>query len=388
MQFEFNRWIDAMQPSVSVSQMEKAKAMIAQGKDIINLAGGEPDFNSPMPVTYGAISALVEGDTHYVMGAGLPELRRRAAEYFQDRNGIPCGANNILVTPGGKYAIYIAVRTLLNPGDEVMILEPSWVSYPSIVQAAGGVAVSVPLSYEDGYALHMERLEERVTQRTKLLIVNSPNNPTGKMLTREEAEQLLQFARAHRLLVLSDEIYSELTYGKEHISLASLPGGMEQVVTVNGLSKSMAMTGWRVGFLCAHEEILRRAIRLYQHTMTCVSGFVQQAATAAFDCFAQVEEMRASYARRRDHFLGALQKIDGVEARLPDGAFYAWMKIDKGSMDSLALCDFLLEHAGVAGVPGAAFGAGGEGCVRFSFASREEDLSRAAQRIAAALEML
>lgn len=386
-QFQFNRWIDAMQPSASVVQMEKARSMIAQGMDIINLAGGEPDFNTPVPVTYRAFEELVRGNTHYVAGAGLLPLRERIARYLLEKNGIPCAANQILVTPGGKFAIYLAVRAMLNPGDEVIVLEPSWVSYSAIVQSAGAVAVPAVLRYEEQYAITRGVLEAALTKRTRMLIVNTPNNPTGRMITRGEASLLLDFAQANGLVILSDEIYSELAYdGNCHISLASLPGGMDSVITVNGLSKSAAMTGWRIGYLCMHEEIFRRVMKLYQHTMTCVSGFSQEAATAAFDCTAELAGMREAYATRRSAFIGALQAISGVDVRLPDGAFYAWVRIQKDGMDSIALCDYLLSRAGVAGVPGAAFGGGTEGCVRLSFASKMADLERAAQRIATAIE--
>ncbi len=389
MKYQFNSWIDTMSPSASVVQMEKAKAMIAQGMDVISLAGGEPNFDTPSPITYRAITELVKGNTHYVTGAGLPALRERIAQYLWEKDGIPCEPNQILVTPGGKYAIYLAVRTMLNPGDEVLIPEPSWVSYGSIVHAAGGIAVPVVLKYEDNYAVTRASLEEKVTPRTKMLIVNSPNNPTGRMLTREEADLLVQFASAHNLVIISDEIYSELTYeGNRHISLASLPQGSEHVITVNGFSKFAAMTGWRIGFLCAHDEIIKRMLKLYQHTMTCISGFSQQAAIAAFDCQAEFSEMLEAYTARRLAFISVLRNISGVDARFPEGAFYAWVRIQKNDMDSLSLCDYLLEKAGVAGVPGIAFGGGGEQCVRFSFASSMADVEQAAQRIATAIDQL
>lgn len=388
-QFQFNQWIDVMKPSASVIQMEKAKEMIAQGMNIINLTGGDPNFNTPIPVTYRAFEELIKGNTHYVAGMGVPELRTRIAKNLIEKNGIPCNPNQILVTPGGKYAIYLAVRTMLNPGDEVIIFEPSWVSYSAIVQASGGVAVSVPLRFEDNYAITREALEQKLTKRTKMLIINSPNNPTGRMISQSEADLLLNFAVKHNLVIISDEIYSELVYdGNSHISLACLPNGMEHVITINGFSKFAAMTGWRLGYICMHEEILQRMSKLYQHTMTCVSGFTQQAAIVAFDCKHELNEMLENYASRRLAFINSLKEIDGVDVRLPDGAFYAWVRIKNGGMNSIELCDYLLDHAGVAGVPGIAFGGGGEQCIRFSFASKMSDLEQAAQRITNAVNKI
>ncbi len=389
MHYAFNTWIDTMKPSASVIQMEKAKAMIAQGADIVNLAGGEPNFDTPAPVTYRAIRELVNGNTHYVTGAGLPILRERIAQYLKDKDGISCGMDQILVTPGGKFAIYLAACVLLNPGDEVLIPEPSWVSYSSIVHAIGAVPVPVPLRFEDNYAMTRQVLEEKITEKTKLMIINSPNNPTGRMLTQDEAEMLMQLAQDRNLMIISDEIYSELVYDRNrHISLASLPHGMDHVVTVDGFSKFAAMTGWRLGFLCAHMEIMKRILKLYQHTMTCVSGFSQQAALQAFECREDFAAMLKAYTARRSAFIGALQRIDGVDARFPEGAFYAWVRIHKNNFDALTLCDYLLNEAGVAGVPGTAFGGGGERCVRFSFASSMEELEKAAERISRAVKKL
>lgn len=386
MEHRFNRWIDTMQPSASVMQMEKAKAMISAGQDIVNLAGGEPDFDTPIPATFRAIQELVKGNTHYVTGAGLPPLRERIAQYLQKKDGIPCSPRDILVTPGGKFAIYLAVRTLLDPGDEVLIPEPAWVSYRSIVHSVGAIPVSVPLRFEDNYTIHRELLEEKCTPRTRMIIVNSPNNPTGRMLTREEAETLLDLAQKRNLILLSDEIYSELVYdGNQHISLAGFSNGLENVITVDGFSKFAAMTGWRIGFVCACEAIMSRMLKLYQHTMTCVSGFTQQAALQVFDCHEDFTAMRNAYAARRNAFIGALQRIDGVEVRYPEGAFYAWVRIERDGMDPLSLCDFLLDTAGVAGVPGIAFGGAADPCVRLSFASSMSDLEEAADRIAKAM---
>lgn len=389
MNLTFNREIEAMQASTSVVLMEKAKAMQARGEHVINLAGGEPNFDTPSAAICSAVRAMTSSQTHYVAGTGLPALRERIAKQLQEKQHIDCRSENIFVTPGGKFAIYLLVRVLLNSGDEALIPQPSWVSYTSIVQAAGGTAVPVPLDFEDGYRLCAERLEQYVTPRTRLLILNSPNNPTGRVFTLEEMKEADAFAKKHGILILADEIYGSLCYdGCTPISFCALEDGLDHVAVVNGFSKSAAMTGWRVGYICANKDILRRVDKLYQHTMTCVPAFSQYAAVAACDCEAELESMLKQYTERRAAFIGQLQKVPGVDIRMPEGAFYAWMRVRRGTMSDIELCDYLLREAGVASVPGSAFGETNGTFVRFSFASSMYDLTQAAERLTAALEKL
>ena len=387
---QFNRNITGLTPSASIEFMAKAKALQAQGLDVINLAGGEPDFDTPAPIIEEACRQMRSGFTHYTVGQGLPELRARIARKLLEENAAPYDADEIIVTPGGKNAIYLAISTLLNPGDEVLYLDPAWVSYVPMIEAAGGKAVPVVLRYETGYRIDADALEAAVTARTKLLIVNYPNNPTGKVLTRPEAEILEQFLLNHPdVILLSDEIYERIVFdGNTTVSPASFPSIRDRVITVNGFSKSVAMTGWRLGYLAAPRPIAKQIYKLYQHSITCVSGFIQKAAVVALGCTAEIEAMRASYAHRRELFFAALNAIDGVEAIAPEGAFYAWVRIEKKDMDSFALCNYLLEEAMVVGVPGESYGKGGEKCVRFSFATALEDLLEAAQRIKTALDKL
>lgn len=387
---QFNRNITGLTPSASIEFMAKAKALQAQGLDVINLAGGEPDFDTPAPIIEEACRQMKAGFTHYTVGQGLPELRQRIARKLLEENAAPYDPDEIIVTPGGKNAIYLAISTLLNPGDEVLYLDPAWVSYVPMIEAAGGKAVPVVLSYENGYRIEAAALEAAVTARTKLLIVNYPNNPTGKVLTRPEAEILEQFLLNHPdVILLSDEIYERIVFdGNTTVSPASFPSIRDRVITVNGFSKSVAMTGWRLGYLAAPRPIAKQIYKLYQHSITCVSGFIQKAAVVALDCTAEIEAMRASYAHRRELFFAALNAIDGVEAIAPEGAFYAWVRIQKKDMDSFALCNYLLEEAMVVGVPGESYGSGGAKCVRFSFATALEDLLEAAQRIKTALDKL
>ena len=386
----FNRNVTGLAPSASIEFMAKAKQMQEQGLNVINLAGGEPDFDTPAPIVEEACRQMQAGFTHYTVGQGLPALRKRIVRKLQEENGVTYAEDEIIITPGGKNAIYLAISTLVNPGDEVMYLDPAWVSYVPMIQANGGVAVPVVLDYDNDYRITMEALESCCTQRTKLLIINYPNNPTGKVLTQPEAEILEKFLLNHpNVILLSDEIYERIVFdGNTTVSPAAFPSIRDRVITVNGFSKSVAMTGWRLGYLAAPRYIAAQVYKLYQHSITCVSGFIQKAAVVALDCTEQIEAMRQSYEQRRDLFFAKLNAIDGVEARIPEGAFYAWVKIEKQDMDSFALCNYLLEEALVVGVPGEAYGQGGKKCIRFSFATDLNGLMEAADRMKQALDRL
>ena len=376
-----------LQPSRSMVFMVKAKQLQAADPEVINLSGGEPDFDTPLPIREEAKKWLDAGYTHYTVGPGLPELRERIARKLNEENGCAYKADDVIVTPGGKFAIYLAVRAAVNPGDEVMFLEPGWVSYPSIIEASGAVPVPVRLRFSDGFKLTQEILEAAVTPRTKMLIVNYPNNPTGRTLNREEADALECFMLAHpEVLLLSDEMYERIVFtGYENVSPAAYPSIADRVITINGFSKSVAMTGWRIGYLAASGPIRPVIYKLFQHTVSCVSGFIMKAATVALDCTDEIEEMRKSYERRRDRFIGDLNAIDGVTCAYPEGAFYAWVRFDLPGMDAAEACDYILNEAKVVGVPGDAYGTD-ECCVRFSFATEESELIKAARRIKAAME--
>ena len=385
-----NRNVEMIQPSASIQLAAKAKQMRAEGKDVISLAGGEPDFATPAPIVEEAYRQLRSGFTHYTLGQGLPELRERIVRKLQEENAIQARADDIIVTPGGKIAIYLALQAMINPGDEIMYLEPAWVSYVSMIRANGGVPVPVRLSEENDYCITAEALEERVSEHTKLLIVNYPNNPTGKLLSAEEAEVIAGFLGKHKdLLLLSDEVYERIVFdGLDSVSPASIPGLSGRVITVNSFSKSLAMTGWRIGYLVAPSEITKPVYKLCQHSFTCVAGFIQRAAAVGLDCADEIEAMRNAYQCRRDQFIAALNGIEGVKARIPQGAFYAWVKFTKGGLDDFAMCDYLLREALVAGVPGECYGSEEKHCIRFSFAEDLRKLMDAAERIRRALEKL
>lgn len=384
----FNENVVNLKPSASLAFMMKAKQMKAQGMDVVDLAGGEPDFATSMSIVEEAYRQMAAGNTHYAVGQGIPELLERLQKKFLEENNITYQTNEILVTPGGKYAIYLTVNTLLNPGEEVMYLEPAWVSYVPIIEAAGAKAVPVVLSYEEDYKITLEALEARVSEKTKLLIINYPNNPTGKTLSEQEAKVIECFMLAHPdVFLLSDEIYERLIFdGTKHISPASMESIHNRVITANGFSKSLAMTGWRLGYLAAPRYIMEPVYKLYQHSVSCVSGFLQKAAVTALDCQEEIEEMRQAYQNRRDIFTGMLQEIRGVKVRPAEGAFYAWVRFEKEGIDPADMGSFILNQARVVGVPGEAFGEGGKGCMRFSFANDLDNLEKAALRIKAAME--
>lgn len=391
MQYRFNKTLHTIPPSASLAIGEKAKALRAAGEDVITLATGEPDFDTPDAARLAGIRAIAEGRTHYTESRGIRPLREKIAHMLQTECGIACGADNILMAPGGKYAIYETICTLINPnaGEEVMILNPCWVSYAPIVMAAGGVPVGVSLAFADNYRINRDALEACVTERTRLLIINYPNNPTGCVLSREEAEILADFALAHDVLVLSDEVYGRIVYDNaENVSLASMERAADHVITINGFSKCAAMTGWRLGYLCGPKEIVDMVQMLNQHTISCLSDISMEAALAALDCRAEMDAMVDSYRRRRDFFVAGLNAIPGVVCHMPKGAFYAWAKIDLNGRDSQEVAAYLLEEAKVAVVPGDAYGLGGENCVRMSFATAEQDLREALRRMESAIRKI
>ncbi len=386
----FNKNITAMAPSRSMLIMAKAKRMKAEDPEIIDLSGGEPDFATPDRICQEMFKYVSEGYTHYTVGPGLPELRERIAKKLRDENSCNYNANQIIVTPGGKYAIYLAVRTLINEGDEVIYLNPGWVSYPSIVTASGGVPVAINLDYDSGYAITENQLEAAYSEKTKLLIINYPNNPTGKLLTESDMKAIKSFMLRHEnVWLLSDEMYERIVFdGKKNISPASYDELISRIITVNGFSKSVAMTGWRIGYVAAPEELIKYSTKLFQNTISCVSGFVQKAAVVALDCTDEIEMMKHSYEKRRDDFISALNKIEGVTAYYPDGAFYAWVCFDAEGMNSEEICDYILNEAKVVGVPGISYGEENKVCMRFSFASDEKDLEQAAINIKSAMAKL
>ena len=382
-----NQRLNAIKPSASVMLMARAKEMQATDPSVISLAGGEPDFDTPKKITDAAIKALQDGDTHYRIGPGILELREAIEGKLKKENHIICKKDNIIVTPGGKNAIYLAINAIIEEGDEVIILDPAWVSYEPIVLAAGGKTVHIKLDYKDNYRIHLSDFEKAVTDRTRLLIINYPNNPTGRILHEDEAEILETFMlRNPQVYLLADEIYEAIVFNDEKsISMGSKASVADRVITVNGFSKSVAMTGWRMGYLASNKTVYETAYKLYQHSLTCMSGFLQKGAVEAFNCENEIEEMVRIYKKRRDIFCEILNSTPYVKCTIPEGTFYAWVRFSIDKMTSADIAEYLLTNAKVVGMPGDAYGEDAFACMRFSFANDTDDVVEAANRIKTAI---
>ncbi len=371
------------EPSATLAVSDRARALRAQGRDVIALAGGDPDFPTPSHIVEAAEAALRAGDTHYPPSRGRPALVEAIVAKLERENGIRVAPAQVVVTPGAKWALFIALAALVNPGDEVIVLDPSWVSYAPMVGLNDGVPVPVALPAADGHRITEQALRSALSERSKVLLVNSPNNPTGRVLQPDEIDAIVRVAREADLYVISDEIYEHLVFdGAVHRSLAAEPGMAERTVVVNGFSKAYAMTGWRLGWLAAPEQIAALALNLHGQGVTSASSFAMAAGVAALngpqEC---VAEMVAAYADRRRFMVEALNAIEGIECAAPEGAFYLFPSFPGSERDSVALAEALLERGDVAAVPGIAFGAPGEGHLRFTIATSKADLERAAERI-------
>ncbi len=369
-------------PSATIAVNDKAKSLKAAGRDVISLAGGDPDFDTPAHIIAAAKAALDAGDTHYPPSRGTLAIRRAVAQKMSQEYGLTVDpATQVLVSPGAKFLIYATLAALLNPGDEVIIFEPYWVSYVPMVIMAGGTPVTVSLDPATQFSI-TEAVEDAITPRTKVIMVNSPNNPTGHVIDATEAAIVRELAIKHDLYVISDEIYEKLIFEGEHINLASLPDMAERTVTVNGHSKAYAMTGWRLGWAVGPAEIIGLMAKLQSQTVTSAASFTMAAGAEALSGPQdEVERMRQAYKARRDFMVDALNAIPGVECDRPAGAFYLFVRFPGLGTDSMELANILLEEAEIAGTPGIAFGKAGEGHVRFSIATSMEELKRAVARI-------
>ena len=368
--------------SPTVSLNAKGIKMKEEGVDILSFAAGEPDFDTPEAVKAAAIEAIRNNDTHYTSAAGTAALRRRIVKKLREENGIEASEDGIIVTPGAKLALYAAMLCFLEEGDECMVLTPAYPSYRSGILMAGATYVPVPLSFDDGFRVTKDMLEAKVSKRSKMLIVCSPCNPTGHVLSAREVRDIADFVLAHDLLLISDEIYEKLIYdGRQHLSLGAIPEIRDRVITLNGLSKSAAMTGWRIGYSASSPELARIMLKMQQNTVNCAAAFTQTASLAAFDCNDETEAMRLSYLERRDLICDGLNSIPGVTCPRAEGAFYAFFRVDYQGMSAEQLADCILEKAGVLVVPGTAFGEGGEKCIRMSFAADKASLSEAVRRM-------
>ncbi|GLH64454.1 aminotransferase [Parageobacillus sp. G301] len=356
---------------------------------VISLGVGEPDFVTSWNIREACILSLEQGYTSYTANAGLLELRQEIAAYLARKFHIEYDPETeILVTVGASQAIDLALRATVNPGDEVIVVEPSFVAYESLVTLAGGVPVPVETNGDDHFKLRADQIERVITDRTKALIICSPNNPTGTVLHKEELEAIAQIAKKHDLLIISDEIYAELTYDDSYISFASVDGMRERTILISGFSKGFAMTGWRLGFTAAPAEILQAMLKIHQYAMMCAPTMVQYGAIEALRNGEQdVEYMRKSYRRRRNYFVQSLNEI-GLSCHMPGGAFYAFPSIQSTGLTSEQFAEKLLLEEKVAVVPGNVFGASGEGYIRCSYASSMEQLQEAIKRMKRFLDRL
>ncbi len=353
--------------------------------DAISLGVGEPDFVTPWEVRNAAIRSLQRGYTQYTGNRGLPELRENISAYLRQRFDVDYPAERVIVTVGASEGIDLVLRAVCETGDEILVPDPAYVSYAPIIQLCGGVPVSVHCSAENGFILTPEMIEKCVTERTKAIILAYPNNPTGGIMTREELEAIVPVIEKHDLLVISDEIYAELTYGRRHCSIASLGNMRERTVLLNGFSKAFAMTGWRVGFVCAPEEIDKAMLKIHQYSILCAPRMGQHAAVAALaegfsDGFAAVEEMRAEYDKRRRFLVRAFNDM-GLDCFEPRGAFYVFPSVKRTGMSGEEFANGLLMQQRVAVVPGSAFGQCGADHIRCSYATSMAQLSEAMDRI-------
>ncbi|RGV96979.1 aminotransferase class I/II-fold pyridoxal phosphate-dependent enzyme [Ruminococcus sp. AF14-10] len=358
-------------------------------KDAISLGVGEPDFDTPWRIREEGIFSLEKGRTFYSSNAGLKELRQEICKYTKRKIQVEYDPmTEVVVTVGGSEAIDIAMRCMLDPGDEVLIPQPSYVSYLPCAVMADGVPVVIPLKYENEFKLTVEDLEGKVTSKTKILVMPFPNNPTGSIMTREELEPIAKFVEDHDLYVLSDEIYSELTYGTEHVSIASLPGMKERTIMINGFSKGFAMTGWRLGYACGPHVIIEQMIKMHQFAIMCAPTNSQYAAIEGLrNCADEVEEMRQAYNQRRRFLLHEFARMK-LECFEPKGAFYMFPNISEFEMTSEEFATRFLMEEKVAVVPGTAFGDCGEGFLRISYAYSLEDLKEAIGRLGTFIERL
>ena len=378
-----NRDIAAVPPSGIRRFFDIAATM----KDAISLGVGEPDFVTPYHIRNAAINSILDGETQYTGNRGLPELLREIAYYLESRCGVSYNPDHeILVTVGASEAIDIALRAIISPGDEVLVPEPSYVSYSPSVIFAGGTPVGVETTADAEFRLTAENVRNAITPRTKALIRPYPNNPTGGIMPREDLEKLAEVIREKKILVISDEIYSELTYGGlQHVSFASLPGMWDYTLTINGFSKAFAMTGWRVGYLCGPEPLLSVMLKIHQYSILCAPRAGQVAATEALrtgreNGYEDVIKMRESYDRRRRLMVEGFRSM-GLDCFEPLGAFYVFPSIKRTGLSSEEFCTRLLSDKKVACVPGTAFGACGEGHIRCSYATGIDKLNIALDKM-------
>jgi len=363
--------------------LNKARALERQGKDIVHLEIGEPDFDTPANVVEAAVGALRKGWTHYGPSAGLPELRQEIADYVAKTRGVPVTSDEVVVVPGGKPIIFFSILSLVDAGDEVIYPNPGFPIYESMIDYVGGRPIPIQLREDHDFGLDVNELTSLINHRTRLIILNSPQNPTGGVLNKTDIHAIAAAIGDRNVMVLSDEIYSRLIFEGEHFSIMSIPGFKDRTILLDGFSKTYAMTGWRMGYGVMRPDLAAHITRLMTNSNSCTASFTQIAGVEALrGDQSSVDRMRDEFKKRRDVFVAGLNKIKGFSCRMPKGAFYAFPNITKTGWPSKKLANAILEEAGVACLSGTAFGDFGEGYLRFSVANSLENLNKALDRIA------
>ncbi|HEX9016298.1 MAG TPA: pyridoxal phosphate-dependent aminotransferase [Chloroflexota bacterium] len=361
--------------------LNQAKALEAQGKNVIHLEIGEPDFDTPAPIVKAAQEALGQGFTHYGSSQGLPELREAIAAEASATRGVKFSPSQVIVTPGAKPIMFYTMLALAEEGDEVITPDPGFPIYRSMIDFAGAKPVPLVLREELDFSIDLDELRSKITPKTTLLILNTPQNPTGGVVPAEQLEEIAKLAVEHNLWVLSDEVYRRILYKGEHISITSFPGMVERTIILDGYSKTYAMTGWRLGYAIAPESLVPHFVKLANNDVSCTSTFIQRAALACADAEPDVEKMVAEFAVRRELVIEGLNAIPGISCRWPSGAFYAFPNVKEVGVSSREFAHYLLHEMGVAVLSGTAFGDAGDGYLRISYANSVPNLREALRRI-------
>ena len=388
--FDTSKRMEALPFSGIRVMMERANRMQKEGQDVIHMEIGRPDFDTPEVIKKAAYDSLEKGHVFYTSNYGTPELRAAIAEKLTKENNVEYAPEEILVTIGVGEGTYASIAAFVNPGEEVLVPNPVWLNYIHVPEFFGAVPVTYSLKEDNNYQIDMDELEAKTTEKTKMLVINTPGNPTGTVQSLETLQKLADFAKKHDLIVVSDEIYEKLVYGgTKHVSIASLPGMKERTITLNGFSKCYSMTGWRLGYAAAPVEFIKGLVRVHQYINTCASSFVQDAGVVALkEAEPDVQVMVKEYERRRNYAVKALNEMEGISCKMPEGAFYIFVNIKSLGKASAEVADYLLDEAKVATVPGSAFGTEGEGYIRLSYACSYERIVEAMARMKEAFAKL
>ena len=382
--------MERLAPSGIRKMNEKALEMERAGEPVLHFEIGRPDFDTPEYIKKACIDSITAGDVFYTSNFGILPLREAIANKLRTQNKLDCKASEIIVSVGLTEAVYDVLCSILDEGDEILVPDPVWINYMNVPKLLGAVPVSYHLREENDYQIDLDEIKNSITDKTKAMVIITPNNPTGGVLSESVLTELARLAVENDILVLADEVYERLIYdGEKHISIASLPGMKERTVTLNGFSKAYSMTGWRLGYAAAPESLIAVLNKIHQHNTTCATSFVQQAAVAALrDEKDEVNGMVREYQRRRDYAVGAINRIKGISCLCPKGAFYIFINIKKLGRPSAEVAEYLLNEAKLAFVPGDVFGPEGEGYLRMSFANSYENIVEGCGRLKRAVEKL